>query len=132
MEIYKNIDELHLKLGCKILEFEGRAGLPTRYSDRLAEEINLLLHGCGLFDLKACWLIALKGEDAGIFLQGMVTSDVLQLKIGQIQSSLICGNKGKILHHLEILRSSEQEWIVICDPGEGRSVGTILDNFHVR
>ena len=132
MEIYKIIDALHLKLGCNIQEFEGGAGLPTSYSDRLAEEINLLMHGCGLFDLKACWLIALKGTDAGTFLQGMVTSDVLQLEIGQIQSSLICGNKGKILHHLEIFRSRDKEWIVICDPGEGRAVGTILDNFHVR
>ena len=132
MEIYKNIDALHLKLGCNIQEFEGGAGLPTSYSDRLAEEINLLLLGCGFFDLKSCWLIALKGVEAGSFLQGMVTSDVLQLEIGQMQSSLICANKGKILHHLEIIRSRENEWIVSCDPGEGRAVGTILDNFHVR
>jgi folate-binding protein YgfZ len=132
MEIYKTIDALHLKLGCKIQEFEGGAGLPTSYSDRLAEEINLLLHGCGLFDLKSSWLIAIKGAEAGTFLQGMVTSDVLKLEIGQMQSSLICANKGKILHHLEIIRSLENEWIVSCDPGEGRAVGTILDNFHVR
>ena len=58
MEIYKVIDELHLNLGCRIQEFEGGAGLPTSYSDRLAEEIILLMHGCGVFDLKACWLIA--------------------------------------------------------------------------
>ena len=132
MEIYKIIDTLHLNLGCNIKQFEGGAGLPTSYSDRLAEEINLLLYGCGLFDLKSSWLIALKGSEAGTFLQGMVTSDVFQLEIGQIQSSLICSNKGKILHHLEILRSRENEWIVCCDPGEGRAVGMILDNFHVR
>ena len=132
MEIFKKIDAHHLKLGCSLKEFEGGVHLPISYSDRLSEEINLLFHGCGLFDLKACWLIALKGEDAGSFLQGLVTSDVLKLKIGQIQSSLICDNKGKILHHLKILRSNEKEWIVICDPGSGRSVGTILDNFHVR
>ena len=132
MEIYKIIDELHLNLGCRIQEFEGGVGLPTSYSDRLAEEINLLLHGCGLFDLKACWLISLKGIDAGTFLQGMVTSDVLQLEVGEIQSSLICSIKGKIIHHLEIFHSDEDEWIVICDPGEGRAVGTILDNFHIR
>ena len=100
MEIYQSIDTLNFKLGCKIKKFEGGAGLPTSYSDRLAEEINLLLYGCGLFDLKSCWLIVIKGADAGTFLQGMVTSDVMQLEIGQIQSSLICGNKGKILHHL--------------------------------
>ena len=132
MEIYKNIDAIHLKLGCDIQEFEGGAGLPKSYSARLAEEINLLLHDCGLYDLKSCWLIALKGVEAGTFLQGMVTSDVLQLEIGQMQSSLICANKGKILHHLEIIRSRENEWIVSCDPGEGRAVGTMLDNFHVR
>ena len=132
MEIYKNIDALHLKLGCNIKKFEGGAGLPTSYFDRLSEEINLLLNGCGLFDLKSCWLIALKGVEADTFLQGMVTSDVMQLEIGQIQSSLICGNKGKILHHLKIFRRHEKEWIVICDPGEGRAVGTMLDNFHVR
>ena len=132
MDIFKKIDELHLKLGGNIQEFEAGAGLPTNYSDRLSEEINLLLNGCGLFDLKACWLIALRGPDAGTFLQGMVTSDVLQLEVGQIHSSLICGNKGKIQHHLLILRSHSNQWIVICDPGEGRSVGTLLDNFHVR
>ena len=132
MDIFKKIDVLHLKLGGNIQEFEAGAGLPTNYSDRLSEEINLLLNGCGLFDLKACWLIALRGPDAGTFLQGMVTSDVLQLEVGQIHSSLICGNKGKIQHHLLILRSHSNQWIVICDPGEGRSVGTLLDNFHVR
>ena len=132
MEIYKIIDALHLNLGCQIQEFEGGAGLPISYSDRLGEEINLLLHGCGLFDLKACWLISLKGIDAGTFLQGMVTSDVLQLAVGEIQPSLICSNKGKIIHHLEIFRSETDEWIVICDPGEGQAVGTILDNFHIR
>lgn len=132
MDIYKKIDVLHLKLGGNIQEFETGAGLPTNYSDRLSEEINLLLNGCGVFDLKACWLIALSGPEAGTFLQGMVTSDVLQLEVGQIHSSLICGNKGKIQHHLLILRSHSNEWIVICDPGEGRAVGTLLDNFHVR
>jgi len=132
MDILKKIDVLHLKLGGNIQEFEAGACLPTNYSDRLSEEINLLFNGCGLFDLKACWLIALRGSDAGTFLQGMVTSDVLQLEVGQIHSSLICGNKGKIQHHLLILRSHSDQWIVICDPGEGRSVGTLLDNFHVR
>ena len=132
MEIYNIIDALHQKLGCDIKECEGGAGLPTRYSDRLAEEINLLLYGCGLFDLKSSWLIALKGSDAGTFLQGMVTSDILHLEIGQIQSSLICANKGKILYHLEIFRSLKNEWIISCDPGEGREVGIMLDSFHVR
>ncbi len=132
MEIFKKIDAHHLKLGCILKEFEGGVRLPISYSDRLSEEINLLIHGCGLFDLKACWLIALTGKDAGTFLQGIVTSDVLKLKIGQIQSSWICDNKGKILHHLKILRSHEIEWVVICDPGQGKSVATILDNFHVR
>ena len=132
MEIHQNIDELHLNLGCHIQEFEGGVGLPIHYSDRLTEEINLLLHGCGLFDLKACWLVALQGSDAGTFLQGMVTSDVLQLEVGSIQSSLICSNKGKIIHHLEIFRSYIDEWIVVCDPGEGRAVGIMFDKFHVR
>ena len=132
MEIYKNIDSLHLELGCALKKFEGGVGLPIHYSDRLAEEINLLLCGCGLFDLKSCWLIGLKGSEAGTFLQGMVTSDVMALEIGDIQSSLICGNKGKIIHHLEILRSNEKEWILMCDPGDGSAVGKILDKFHFR
>ena len=132
MEIFKKIDEHHLKLGCSLEEFEGGARLPISYSDRLFEEINLLFHGCGLFDLKACWLIALKGQDAGTFLQGLVTNDVLKLKTGQIQSSLICDNKGKILHHLKIFRIHEKDWVVVFDPGKGRSVGTILDNFHIQ
>jgi len=132
MEINKKIDALHLKFGCKLLDFEGGARLPISYSDRLSEEINLLLSGCGLFDLKSCWLIALNGEEARSFLQGMVTSDVFELAIGDVQSSLICDSKGKILYHLKILRSREKELIVICDPGQGKAVGKILDNFHVR
>ena len=108
MEIYKKIDKLHRKLGSKIQKFESGAGLTLSYSDRFPEEINLLLNGCGLFDLKSCWLIALNGQDAGTFLQGLVTSDVLGLKAGQIQSSLICDNKGKINHHIKIFRSHEK------------------------
>jgi len=33
---------------------------------------------------------------------------------------------------MEIRYKKKDEWIVICDPGEGRAVGTILDNFHIR
>ena len=75
MEIYKTIDELHLKLGCNIKEFEGGAGLPTSYFDRLSEEINLLLKGCGLFDLKSYYsihlIVDLNVTDYFLYLQKM-------------------------------------------------------------
>ncbi len=132
MELYNAVDELHLKVGGKLEEFENGATQPLSYLHRFAEELKLLSSGCGIFDLKACWLISLKGQDAGAFLQGMLTCDVMNLTLGEMHSGLICGNKGKIQHHVEILRKDQDQWLVICDPGEGREIGTKLDRFHVR
>ncbi len=131
MEHQSNLDALHRSKNGTLKMFEG-AGLPIRYGSRLEQEINLLMNGCGLFDMKASFLIMLKGTDAAMFLQGMVTNDVLKHEKYNLLPALLCTNRGSILHKVEIIRLREDEWVVGCEPGEGPAVGQKLDQFHIR
>lgn len=77
-------------------------------------------------------LIGLRGPDAAVFLQGMLTNDVNKLKVGQVQSNLITQTKGKILHHVELLQEGQENFILLTEPSEANAVGGILHHYQIR
>ncbi|MBF0280687.1 MAG: hypothetical protein HQM13_23035 [SAR324 cluster bacterium] len=131
MNIFSAIDDFHSKNGCKFQEYEG-INLPLSYEEGIEKEIQLMQSSAGIIDLKAFTLVSMEGPEAATFLQGMVSNDVLQIKIGEKQSNLLSHPKGKILYHLEVLRTGEEEYLILTNAGEGVFVGGYLDHFHIR
>jgi folate-binding protein YgfZ len=112
----------------------GQAGgkpLPLGYGD-FAAEVDALEHGAGLVDLEACGVIGVRGPEAAVFLNGVVTNNVTALPKGHAQENLLCGNKGKILHTITLLRVRDEEYVVLTEPGELDAVAAHLDAYHVR
>jgi folate-binding protein YgfZ len=100
--------------------------------DGLAAEVAALESGLGLLDQSAGGVILARGPQTAAFLNGIVTSDVNGLALGAVQSSLICGNKGKILFEVLILRAKPEDYLVLTGAGELEGVAGHLNFYHVR
>lgn len=114
-----------------VLHQVGGKPLPLGYGD-FAAETAALEQGAGVVDLEACGVIGVRGPDAVLFLNGVVTNNVKALAIGRPQGNLLCGTKGKILHVVTVLRVKDEDYLVITEPGELDAVATHLDNYHIR
>jgi len=131
MSLFDLLIDLHKKRGA-VLETVGDRSQALRYGSRLEPEINLILHGCAVLDLQARPLIGVEGPDACRFLHGLLTNDLNGLAPGFWQPNLLCGNKGKIKHRMEVLKLAPERFVVCCEPEEGIAVGTLLDHYLVR
>ena len=131
MKEFSAIDAFHEKHAAKFAEIEGIT-LPLHYATGVDQDIRTIQTTAGVLDFKSFHMISLKGREAAQFLQGMVSNDVYQIQIGQIQPNLLSNHKGRILYEVKILRVSEDEYILLTNPGEGPYVGGYLDHFHIQ
>ena len=125
------IDIFHQEQGAECVEVQS-SQLPLRYQTGVSQEINSIQTASGLLDLKAWDGLAIKGPDTIAFLQGMMSNDIQRIEVGQLQSNLMSNNKGKIRYHVDILRCSEHDYMVLAEPGEGQYVEAYLDHFHIQ
>jgi folate-binding protein YgfZ len=73
-------------------------------TDHAVDEDRALRNGCGLLDRSERGKLALTGEQAGEFLNGQVSNDVLALGPGDGCYSTFLTHKGKMLGDLRVLR----------------------------
>ena len=59
-------------------------------------------------------LILAEGPDAGSFLQGQLTNDVLLLPAGQSRFSGYCSAKGRLLASFIVLKISSDKFLLVC------------------
>jgi folate-binding protein YgfZ len=59
-------------------------------------------------------LILAEGADAGTFLQGQLTNDVLLLPVGQSRFAGYCSAKGRLLASFVVLKLSNEKFLMVC------------------
>jgi folate-binding protein YgfZ len=59
-------------------------------------------------------LILAEGSDAGTFLQGQLTNDVILLPTGQSRLSGYCSAKGRLLASFVVLKLSQEQFLMVC------------------
>ncbi len=96
----------HLSQGASLGPYRGVV-VPARFSDPKLEH-QAVRHAAGLFDFSFRAKLALKGEDRGRFLQGMVTNDVEKLKPGQGTYAMLLDAHGHILADARIYRAEDR------------------------
>jgi folate-binding protein YgfZ len=109
----------------------GGKPVPAGYGD-FGAEADAVERGAGIMDWSAGGVIGVRGPDAALFLNGVTTNNVKALAKGRAQENLLCANKGKILHAVWIVRTKEDEFLVLTEPGETDAVARHLDSYHVR
>ena len=101
------------------------------YGD-LAREVDAIESGLGVLVLEPAEVMLVRGSDAAVFLHGLTTNDVKGLAIGQAKHQLLCATKGKIVHHVVVVKVREDTLAVVCEPGEAASVAGHLEHYHIR
>jgi folate-binding protein YgfZ len=68
----------------------------------------------GLLTPQHWGLILAEGPDAGTFLQGQLTNDVLLLPEGQARFAGYCSAKGRLLGSFVVLKISKEKYLMVC------------------
>ena len=86
-------------------EFDGRDEVLS-FGNPDAER-SVALSGTVFADLSSFGLLTVQGKDAGAFLQGQFTNDVLQLDEAHSQLNGYCSPKGRLLATFRVLRDGD-------------------------
>ncbi|MDD4297990.1 MAG: glycine cleavage system aminomethyltransferase GcvT [Ruminiclostridium sp.] len=105
--------EKHNELGGKIIDFGGWA-LPVQYTG-IIEEHEQVRKAAGLFDVSHMGEIIVKGQDAEIFIQNLVTNNIIGAKEHRIIYSPMCYSDGGVVDDLLIYKYSAQHYLLIVN-----------------
>lgn len=114
----------------RVEDFGGKL-LPLDYGD-FEGEVAAIEGGLGVLAMEAGAVLLVRGADAEMFLTGLTSNEVKGLAQGAAHHNLLCATKGKILHHVIVVRTKPEEYLLLTEPGEGDPVATYLDHYHVR
>lgn len=77
-------------------------------------------------------LILAEGPDAGSFLQGQLTNDVLLLPVGQARFAGYCSAKGRLMASFVVLKLSPEKYLLACHQDVLQSTLKRLSMFVMR
>ena len=77
-------------------------------------------------------VIDVDGPDAGTYLQGQISQDVLALEVGASTWSFVLAPQGKVDGWFRVTRTSEQTYLIDLDAGFGEAVLARLQRFKLR
>ena len=95
-------NEIHKKLGAKMVEFAGFE-MPVQYTSILAEH-KCVRENVGVFDVSHMGEFFVRGKDAEAFLQRNTLNDVTKLTPGRAQYTALVNENGFLLDDLIVYR----------------------------
>lgn len=105
--------EAHLKAGGKIVDFHGWL-LPVQYGG-IIEEHERVRSAAGLFDVSHMGEIFVRGEDAGEYIQNIITNDISGMADGQVIYSPMCLPDGGTVDDLIAYRFDERNYMLVVN-----------------
>src|SRR5207249_10118749 len=122
------LHELHHALNARFAEVGGME-VVEHYGDPLAEHAALR-EAVGLLDLSFRSRLCLTGADRQKFLNGQVTNNVKDLKIGEGCYAALVNAKGRMQSDLNIYLL-ENEILLDFEPGYGAAVAQRLEKYVI-
>lgn len=110
---YVALNDLHVSLGAKMIEFAGY-NMPVLYNN-LIEEHKAVRNSIGVFDVSHMGEFLLKGEKALDLIQLVTSNDAAVLTDGKIQYSCLPNDKGGIVDDLLVYRISATEYYLVVN-----------------
>jgi aminomethyltransferase len=101
-----------LQLHAKMADFQGWQ-VPFQYSTVL-DEYHAVRTAAGLFDVSFLGRIAIKGADAGAFLQRVFTRNIDNLAAGAAAYGLLCNDAGGIMDNAVLLHLPGDDGFLLC------------------
>ena len=109
------LNDLHLRLGAKMMPFAGWS-VPISYGSAIAEH-RLVRNECGIFDVSHMGEIFVSGNQAIELLQYLTINDVKRLTDGQGQYSAMLNEQGGFIDDLIVYRLSADKFLLCVNAG---------------
>ena len=106
------LHQKQLQLQAKMTDFQGWQ-VPLQYSTVL-DEYHAVRTAAGLFDVSFLGRIAIRGADAGVFLQRVFTRNIENLAAGAAAYGLLCNTSGRILDNAMLLHLPGDDGFLLC------------------
>ncbi len=105
--------ETHCKLGGKIIDFGGWA-LPVQYTGVIKEH-EQVRSAAGLFDVSHMGEITVRGSDAQMFLQNVLSNDILKTRKHQAVYSPMCYPDGGVVDDLLVYKFDTDDYLLVVN-----------------
>jgi glycine hydroxymethyltransferase len=107
------IYDLHKKLGAKMIPFAGWE-MPVWYSSVL-EEHQAVRQSAGLFDVTHMGVYQVEGPDAAVFLDSVVTNDVIGLKVGESCYTQLLSPDASVIDDLLVYYRGKEKYLAVVN-----------------
>lgn len=119
--------ERHLGLGARMVDFAGW-WMPVQYCGIL-EEHRAVRERAGMFDVSHMGEIRVKGPEAFLLLQKVLTNTLQGMKDGAVRYSPLCYPSGGTVDDVLVYRMGEQEyWLVVNASNKDKDLAWIVQN----
>ena len=123
------LDEKHRLAGARFAEREGYS-LPASYGDAGGEYAAVRGGGAGLVDLSPRGRISLRGAEAVMFLNGLITNDVKTLERGRWMKAIFPNVQGRLLASVRVIHT-EDGFLIDTEPETRGQVFKLLERFNL-
>lgn len=110
---YVALNDLHVSLGAKMIEFAGY-NMPVLYTNLIQEHLAVR-NSVGVFDVSHMGEFLLKGEKALDLIQLVTSNDASKLTDGKVQYSCLPNDQGGIVDDLLVYRYSATEYLLVVN-----------------
>lgn len=104
---------LYEKYGGKIVDYAGWA-MPVQFEGLIAEH-DAVRSAAGLFDVSHMGEIEIKGKDALLYLQYLLTNNIEAMKDNQIIYSFMCYPNGGVVDDLLVYKYSQDYYLLVVN-----------------
>jgi len=110
---YVPLNDLHTKLGAKMVPFAGY-NMPVRYSSDIEEHMTVR-NGVGVFDVSHMGEFTVKGPQALDLIQRVTSNDASKLIDGQAQYSCLPNETGGIVDDLIVYKIKDNDYMLVVN-----------------
>ena len=103
--------DMHVSIGGRMVPFGGWE-MPVQYTGILAES-KAVRSSAGLFDVSHMGRVDISGSGAAVFLNAILSVDVLGLRKGRARYNVICNEEGGIIDDCIVYRRDEERFLLI-------------------
>lgn len=125
--------EFHRRYG-HLIEFAGFE-MPVWYEGIIREHLAVR-NAVGIFDVTHMGRCMVDGKDAAIFLNHILTRDVVSTSVGQGRYSVICNERGGIVDDLVVFRLEEERFLMIYNASNRQKdyawISDHAKSFHIQ
>jgi len=107
------LEAAHVALGAKLVSFAGW-NMPVQYTS-IIDEHTAVRSACGIFDISHMGQFIVSGPTAAVWLNGMLTNDIVKLAVGEGQYTLMLNENGGVIDDLIAYRAGETEFFLVVN-----------------